>query len=78
MDVFFSHFLFIFYNNSIQIQKKKIKFKVKKWHWYMYAVSQIYMYQYINFFLLEHLYSMPNMSYSCNDNITKSLFISIY
>lgn len=36
------------------------------------------MFQYINSFLLEHHYSMPNKSYSFNDNIMKSLFLSVY
>lgn len=44
----------------------------------MYGVSQTYMFQYINSFLLEHHYSMPNKSYSFNDNIMKSLFLSVY
>lgn len=45
---------------------------------YMYGVSQTYMVQYINSFLLEHHYSMPNKSYSFNDNFMKSLFLSVY
>lgn len=44
----------------------------------MYGVSQTYMVQYINSFLLEHHYSMPNKSYSFNDNFMKSLFLSVY